>query len=410
MWGSLVISAAFAGDVTVCVDYDTDFVDSTGAGEDYYGTNGTKHARGIRVELEGPSAVYFAYADVGAPNPGCATVSVPFGATYTVRVKSKVQATSNHTVQVLDGGPGANQGQLFTRTRLQTVSGAPATYEMTLPVADHWNALAAAGRALTRNQGGRGSIALSLYVPDSSGVIDPPSGCSSSQSCVDGTDVWIHDDHVDRKFRIAHLMGWAFLHDMGYDRPSLVKSADDSHCHVSDRQLTLGNLETTVTGFLEGYAFWYASSAFNFSNESDCTLVFWEESNWDQLEVCHEEMEADVGHAVSCATGPSLAPYEPIVPVTNYRAYCLDERSPGLASASKPSDTVTPLDVVRFLKERVYVDGDLSRNGIGRIFAEAEPDAGDASDFRDALETECGVEGGDSTAWATAAGVHGLDQ
>jgi len=51
----VIITAALAGDMTICVDYDVDFIDSdvTGSDEDYMRTNGLKPARGILVEAKG---------------------------------------------------------------------------------------------------------------------------------------------------------------------------------------------------------------------------------------------------------------------------------------------------------------------------------------------------------------------
>lgn len=324
-------------------------------------------------------------------------------------MKSIVQATTSHTATVGSGGD-TNPGAVFAYTAPSSFLANSSTYNIVLPVGDHWDALAVAGRALTRNRGGRSSLDIDIYVPDSSGDIYPPTGCSSASSCVDGTDVWIHADHIDRKFRIAHLLGWSILHDMGYERQTLSKNADDSHCNVSDKQLSLGNLEHTTTGYPEGFAYWYAAATFNKSNEEDCSFVFWEDSNWDQLEICHEEMEAAPGHVISFATGPALPPYEVIVPEKNYRAYCLDERSPGLASSSKPSDTVVPLDVVRFLRERVRTDSGLARNEVGAVFAAAEPEVGDPSSFRWNLFVATAMQGGDGAAWSDAAEEHGLSE
>ncbi len=287
----LVAATAWGVQVEVCVNYDVDFADSdvSGATEDIFHDNGLKKARGILIEAASSTATYQQYAETASgEDAGCATFN-PSGSTYDVRVKSHVAATSAHHVYARHGST-IGMGSLFVQEAVSDWTPVGGTYSVTLPIEPHWQALAVAGRALLRNTAGRSALDIDVYFANpSTGLWNPPTGCPTSASCVDGTDVWLTNADADLKFKTAYYVGWVMLHDMGYDRSSFDKTADDSHCHVSDRSLTLGNLEHTTTGFAEGFAFWYASTVFNNSGEDNCSFVFWEDANWDQLEVCHED-------------------------------------------------------------------------------------------------------------------------
>ena len=405
------VSAAFAEsfDVKVCVDYDLDFVDS-GVGEDYYTSNGPTDALAVRVTATSNLLVHVAYTLTTGSDRGCVTFPLSDGTSGTVKVESQISPASQKTLTVRNGSTNA----IVTRTVTSNFTpNAATTLSHTLPVTPAWSTLAVASRALTRNDAGLSAFAFDVFVPGPLGAWSPPAGCDPNASCLNGTDLWLHGSETERKFLTAYRLGWLMLHQMGFDRDVLDKGAADAHCRVVNRSLTLGNLEYTAVGFLEGYAHWYASTVFNQSDQADCMYVFWEAANWDQLDVCHQAYEAPEGHAVACDVGPKLPSYDAIVPDTNYRGYCLEERNPELASASKPALTVSPLDVVRFLKSRDYEDAGLTRSEIGQVIAAGlteYEDPADALDYRFALRSRALLLGANATSWEEAVVAHGLDQ
>jgi hypothetical protein len=411
MWWLQAMAAHAAVPVTVCVDYQVDFVDSGVAGstEDEFGDNSNQDALGIRITVTntGGGAALIQQAGTSGSDAGCAEFQLTVGQTYVMRAVSIVDTgTGTYTATVRQGDAGPGFGAHYIR-QLGTpllVSGA-ATVHRELPLKPEWSALAVAGRAITRNQGGRPSLDLDLYVSRQQGALNLPAGCTGSGSCIDGTDLWLTWDAIDRKFKLAYFLGWAMLHDMGYDRSSLDRTLDDTHCRAVDSPLALGTIESTGTGFAEGYAFWYASTVFNHSQDTDCSFVYWMDANWDQLETCHVEEEVGEGHVLSCYGASSLPPYETLLPAANYRSYCYDERAP---YEDAPDDSVVPLDVVRFFREldRVYV----TRNGVGDIMEAGVLDVGSPSDFTSEIRSEALSQGVPIAFWATQAAIHGLDQ
>ncbi len=223
---------------------------------------------------------------------------------------------------------------------------------------------------------------------------------------MDGTDIYPDDDTARRKFQTAYLQGWALLHAMGWSATDYDDSADDEHCgNGSGAVLVLETLEHAPAGFLEGFAHWYSATAFNREDEADCSYVYWRPSNWDRLDTCFADREALSGHVLSCATGPDLPPFEGLVPETDYRGYCA-LRAPG---ATLPSGTVVPLDVVRFLWDRVLNDTGYSMLDVGQTY-EDQFQSLPSSNWRLDFTNVAAALGANATAWGDAAEAHGLDQ
>lgn len=408
---SLLTTGALAAsvNVTLCVQYDVDLADSdvAAASEDTYHTNGTKDAHGIRIEVEGPFSTQVQYARSWF-DPGCADFTLDNTATYTVRVKSQVELlTSSKKVSVRNG----QSGGLFEHEFGTSWTPVAGTHTLTLPSLPRWNALAVAGLALYVNSAGLSSYNLDIFVKNGAGNWTLPGACSGSGSCINGTNLWLQNDDADLKFRTTYLLGWVLLQSMGYDRSAEDFGADDTNCSQDGGASRLGSLEFTRAGFLDGFAYWYAASTFNYAG-TDCSFVYSRQENWDQLSLCHAELEADVGHVLSCAEGPSLPPYFAIVPTRNYRQYCLD-RSPsvGIGGAPNPfpNNTVVPLDVVRFLRERTATGTGLLPYEVGLVMADVLSDTS-AGAFRAGLRTSAVSNGANGSDWDDGLEEHGLDQ
>lgn len=149
-------AAAWAVDVQVCVKYDVDFLDSdvSGATEDVFHDNGLKSARGIWIELEASGGSPFGqYAATSGTDAGCADFSLSAATTYDVEVVSEVASTNAHKAYVKLGSV-MGQGELFRHAAVSNWTPVAGTYTVTLPVAERWQALAVAGRALLRNTAG----------------------------------------------------------------------------------------------------------------------------------------------------------------------------------------------------------------------------------------------------------------
>jgi hypothetical protein len=102
----------------------------------------------------------------------------------------------------------------------------------------------------------------------------------------------------------------------------------------------LHSIERDSAAAVAGYAWFYAATVFNKTNESDCGMVSRNAADWDmQGGVCYDEVESPAGHTLSCAIGPTL------VPRKNQRQYCADRHI-----GNDPADTSSvPIDWVRFL-------------------------------------------------------------
>jgi hypothetical protein len=407
------MSAAWAVTSTFCVNYDVDFVDSDvpSATEDYYHDNGIKPALGILVKATSTLASASGHAATSGPSAGCVTLSLPAG-TYTVTVESVIRHTPQHVASVLNGKKNLSGVHLpFSHVGLSGWVATAGTTPIQLPTRPHWDTAAAVGQTFERNRGGRPSFNLKVYVPEmvlGNPVWNLPASCPTSGSCLNGTDLWLVSEDTDRKFTIAYRLGWAILAHMGYDRAALDKTAEDYHCRANDSALALGNLEHTKTAFAEGYAFWFAATAFNQSDQADCSMVYGRASNWDLLEACHQRLEAGVGHVLSCATGPSLPPYEPLVGAQNYRQYCKD-RSPGfeLSTYAFPGGAAVPLDVMRFLHTTLFGDSNMTRSKVGNAFA-ASVNA-NSSVYYSNLRIHWSAQGGDVPFFNAQGAEHGVD-
>lgn len=390
--------------VTICAQYDVDYVDSDveDAEEDHFHANGIKEAIGVRIDVTdtGGTTTKFAQSAGGA-GAGCADFTLSSTSSYSVEIVSEVRADTDHRVSVRDG-TSLSRYVHSAQTAWTPVAG---TYTVTLPTNRRWNALAAAGRAITRNDADLTSFNLDIFVRDASGNWSRPGTCSgpTSHTCLDGVDLWLSNEDADLKFRITYLLGWVMLHTMGYDRSVIDFTLDDSHCSQDGAAASLGSIEYRRPAYAEGFAYWYASTAFNHSDEGDCSFVYWSEANWDQLSLCHEELEVAAGHVLSCSEGPKLPPYAEIVPEVNYRGYCL-QRSPSFASfGSYPR---VPLDIVRFFHDRVLNDAGLSRPEVGALMAAVEWVTLEIS-FMGELKDEAVALGADGTDWTAAIGLHG---
>lgn len=401
---------AISQPVTVCVKYDTDYTDSdvSGATEDYFETNGPRAATGILVRATTGTTTINRYTSiVPLGGLGCAAFTLDDTQLWTVRIIGRTEYGS-HSVEVRD----SDSGGRWVRTATTGWTPVAGTQNVTLPVREHWNVLAAATQAMQRNDAGLLAFNMDFYTEDATGTLHKPAGCTTP-TCVDGTDIYINNNNANLKYSIARLQGWAALHAMGYDSTTLTTSiTNDDYCgEGSSLPFRLDSTEAPMTGFLEGFAHWYAATAFNRTDEPNCSYTWGASADWDQLSLCYQRREAPGGHVLSCATGPDLPPFQGLLPPTDYRGYCKERAAapPSPSTNAFPSDSVVPLDVVRFLQERVLLDPGLSAEDIGRAYRGALPAAGMFT-WRNELRLEAIAEGADSTDWIDAASTHGLDQ
>ncbi len=295
----LLTALAHAVPVTVCVDYSLDFDDTglAGADEDYFATNAATPAKGIAIRAIGSGSTQIDKIGGVLPlNPGCADFDLDAAQTWTIQVISRMER-GLRSIDVRSSG--GSKGR-WVRTAVSNWTATAGTYNITLPVADHWSVLAAAGQALTRNDAGRATADIDYYVPHTDGTLYLPSACDTDP-CVDGTDVYVDSDTAARKFQVAYLQGWALLHHMGWSESDYDITQDEGFCGDMDsgEELALHTIESPEAGFLEGFAHWYSATAFNDETEANCTYVVWLPANWDRLDVCFEAREAPSGHVIS---------------------------------------------------------------------------------------------------------------
>lgn len=107
---------------------------------------------------------------------------------------------------------------------------------------------------------------------------------------------------------------------------------------------------------------------------------------------------------VSCSDGPAVPPYSALIPDTDYWTYC-SHRSGNVYLGYR---SVFPLDVVRFLWERVRLDSGLTMMEVGDSYEDLYHDL-PVIHVGDALETAAGSHGANTSDWQDAAADHGVD-
>ena len=259
VWAGLA-AEALAYDWTFCLRTQVSTTDS-GIGEDYYTAAGStlyvaRYAQ-VRVTRGDDTVVPTTYAN-GA---GCISFESPYNTGFHVEMWSRARIprtddTDYHNtleVQHSNGdpaywhwytSPGGNGGAYYFETNQ--------TRRSTL--------LGLASYALYRFSDGL--VNKTFVVRDAACPQIPNNSCNSA----DGSVVYIHPDHNDNKFAVAHEMGHAVVHRWINYHPSASYSvnAGGAECTTpDDMSHALHSKEYQSGALTEGFAQFYAASVWN---------------------------------------------------------------------------------------------------------------------------------------------------
>jgi len=368
---SLLLGVAHAVNMTVCFEADIDFVDVGIGQEDYFQTNTARPLRGVRFDygVVGGGFSALQWADSG----GCKVLDLLLNTPYTFRVYSTA-LVNDHTIEVRQSFTGQRWQATVTDSFPTALGTKTLVVNPGLPNRG-WNVLAASSFALFRRDGGlTPAYNVNFYLTNGAGALNSPAGCGGN-SCIVGTDVYLKDDLANRKFAVAFFMGRTFLNHLGLAAADIDTTAANTYCGSSSNENALHSIEHDSAAAVTGYAWFYAATLFNETDDDECGLVNRIAANWDMLGgTCYDGVESPADHAMSCAVGPSL------VPAKNHRAYC-DQRYNGNDPAS---NTSVPIDWLRYL-------WDLQSNSLAD-FAVITSEFGDAINHAAWSPTGSGVQ------------------
>lgn len=358
---ALLAATAHAATVQVCINVDVNFDDSDvpGATEDHWADNGPKALRGVKVvitETFGAQASMSAFAETTGTDAGCATfdnISTTPGDTYDISIRSSFEVGAS-TIDVRNSAPGnawfaqtvANQ-HAFTSTNL-TLDGNVGPHRV-------WNVGGAAAYALARHGSGR-ALTPTFYVTDSSGVLTSPCG----GPCVQGDDVYIHDDGARLKFAIAYQLGWVLADRIGVGSLNWASNQPSACTSTGDKDLS--SVEYWPAAAADGLAHFYAASAFNDLGD-DCGYTTWRDMDFDGMgPPCFDEVDTAALRPLSCATGRA-----PLVPATDQLAYCEASSNVALGNAS------TSIDFLRLWWDIASHEPEVVFRDVVDIYVETQP-------------------------------------
>jgi len=395
LWTAL----ALAADVTICVDADVDYDDADGNGtEDYFKNSGLKALRGVRVVLTenfGANNDIESYAEwennaASGLEPGCAAftgISVATGDTYDVAVESSFSVRSS-TLEVRNSG--GQQNMLFESAASAVQFSADD--ELDYDVGPHrvWDVGAAAAHAIQRRDGGI-TMTPTFYVTDSQGTLHVPASCSGP--CIVGEDIYISDAHAAKKFAIVKHLGTVLLYDLAGGTPVMDHSASGASWGGS--QTTLISAEHWSSAAGRGFAYFYAATAFNKTQEADCSFAHWMDLDFDGMgPPCFDTYDTLAGRHFSCAVGRA-----PLTPPANQLAYWSTNSQ---SSIGIPAGTA--LDVVRLFWE-LQSSGEVNFTEIVDLYAATSPATWTVPSTAN-FTAAWGSEGHDMAVWNAAKEKH----
>lgn len=301
--------------VTFCAKYDVVYTDASSYGDDYVTTNGVYPARGARIKVVRNSdgyVVYDGFSQDSGTTPGCIpALSLVVGQTYNVKVQSYA-SVNNNTLYVYDNNGAFGLG-ISGYGPAAYAPTSNATYNITTPSGvTRWNIANAVGHAMWRRAAGLSGEVFELVNADS------PAGYGG---CYDRTDdlVYLSSTRADDKYVIVHEFGHMLTARANYEASCASTSCAASNSYAA----TVDNCKTNDTNvpsttheanskeyqsaaLWEGIAHYYAAVAFNQTDQSDCTWVYYKNTDWNLNGNILDSQET-VPIAVSCEDYPTVA-------------------------------------------------------------------------------------------------------
>lgn len=428
MFTFLLASSAGAETLNVrfCVQYEPNFDDAGEFGDDYVddtSPNTVYPARGawLRVKDLAGGLDYTEYTDWTGAYAGCSPTPlvVESGHLHTATVYSVAKVNGNYVWVYNDDVsfvPASKTSGIIIPT-----SSAP-VYFQTPRGLGAWNIAMAAGHALYRRNAGLSAQVFQLF-----NVAGPGGGTEYDR----GTDrVYISSAAQKKKYIIAHELGHQVAARVNYVGNGGVCAQDSCaadndysapangcyyNCGPQCDKHSFAQQEYASSAFWEGLAHYWAAVAFNNTTEADCSFVYYKDTDWNLdglIEIDSTGLQETAPFAVSCASGPTLAPS------ADYLGdWCDDGTTPcGPAPNGNCDNRGTEFDWLRFFWD-MDENGGVLTTDLFRIVDEADPDtwndndAGPLADdpaqrLRDGAVT---ILGSDVSIWdiyATYDGVH----
>lgn len=379
----LLIAAAEATtyNIRFCANYEPRFVDAKASYGDDYVTDdspGTLYpARGAWLAVYDTSSglVKAEYADWTGTYAGCnpTALALVSGRNYYATVISWAMVNGNYVKVFSDESLayGVKTSTVMTPTASGSVSFS------TPRGVGVWNIALAAGHALYRRNAGLAGQNFNLF-----NVAGPGGGTEY----VRATDrVYVSPNADDKKYIIVHELGHQVAARVNYVGNSGVCSqgscaADNNYgaprngCPLETNLCdgcvnhNFNQQEYASSAFWEGVAHYWAAVAFNNTTESDCSFGYYKDTDWD-LDGLYLGAQESKPFAVSCATGPTLAP------AADYLGDMCTDGSTACDNAADGNcdNRGTEYDWLRFFWDADATLG-VSTTDIYRIVDEADPD------------------------------------
>lgn len=274
----------------VCARLNTSFENVDG-GEDYI------------LDADGPYAAMYQkvlvhrlgviYADTYLNEAGCVTFAAPYPDNYIVIFYSEVRVPrTDNTAQT-------NIGQITNSSSQLAVWGFGHTFTTTqkmfdLPAAWATNLIVATRQSLFRFSNG---ISGKLFrVKHQACPTDANNSCNDGSYSSSTATIYIHPDHNSRKYAIAHEIGHGLLAHYFNRNPwpweassTYAFNGGGSECEWSGAgSHMMHSMEYAAGGFLEGFAQYYATYAFNSEASTQAHFYYYK----DGAGVTNVNMEA----------------------------------------------------------------------------------------------------------------------
>lgn len=320
-------------------------------------TDTTYAARGARIKVIRNSDSYVVYdgftLDSGA-SAGCTVAGLNLDSTETYNVKVKSYASvGGNTLYVYDDD-----------TTPAVYSHGPSTYSppgngtltITTSVAEQWNISLAVGYAMFRFTGGLTGQTYVFY-----NEAGPNGGTEYDRT---NDVVFISSGGTDNKYMIDHEFGHmiaARANDGGAPNKSYGATLDNCYTDNTESH-EAASKEYQSAAVWEGIAHYYAVIAFNNVSTSDCSWVYYKDTNWN-LDGDATDSQEPAELDVSCENYPTNAPTPDFL--GNYCTGTLTNRG-------------TEYDWLRFFWD-MHTDMAISYDTMLDIWDEADPDTWNAT-------------------------------
>lgn len=327
LFGATVAPSAYASvNENFCFRWPIGFEDQDSTlGDDYFTSETSVPARGAKVKITRSDGyvVYDDYVNAVDTEPGCTgSLTLNQFFTYTLQINSRAFVSGNILKAYDDDSTPAEKTHLWVGT---TISGG--TLTRTTPIHQQWSTIAAMSWAMYRRNLGLTGTTLNAYNQNC-----PTTG--QLNACCKDEQMYVPNN---RKYQIVDVMGECIAERLNEGNTSNGPTGmAESPCQgITASSHEMISKEVNKTSAWYGFAHYYAATAFNRTDQSDCMFYYWYEQDWGRA----GHGFGDASQRIDCAEGMDAW----FIDSYDYKAdYCEDGWMPTIYN------TATEYDWLRF--------------------------------------------------------------